>query len=1229
MKRLYKYISFAVISSLLIAACNKMEDDFPYGEFEKSDFISPLCMFENSALTSYASDKLVTKSLINQTTTTDTILCNFLRLDEQSSGGTNKWSFPGETGKYSTDWKLAYLSEGSIATVPNSQNGQLRSVALHPEQPYISVPDTAISRMIGWYPRTCDVPSNAQGTDASIQFQSYTSTQYLWETNSNEGKKYHIGVKFTGLDGSKDVMVSDVRDGSYQNKFQTTVDTKNYFTFKHYLSAVRIYAKAERSSQDISMWGEINEVIIMRQPTSCTVELPQIPNSVCSDSTGFGSLVVWGDENAKFPIQKGYIFGEKDADNPKNTPPVEYPIDLSGNSIETYLGYSLIQPNCTLRIQVHTNAGVYDVEVPPLFNETAIFKEGYIYNLLLDFKTDGSIFTFLENEGSEKYFDLTKGEEYKIDSDGNGNTNDETGETLFKNKFANCYIVYSDPTGTEQQNGSSTYDGFSFDASIIGNGKDGIISSGAQTLYPVNEHIDPKSADILWETTPRLITQVELLFDHVRFKVAKDSNGKFKEGNAVIAVYDENKTILWSWHIWITDKPNGFTYTENDTTITIMDRNLGATFGGIPTSAAYALESYGLYYQWGRKDPSMGPPRWDYSPINMTTAPYFDYSTDEKNESEVVRFATPTLQNAVENPQFIIMPTTLTQTYNFNWLYEKIDFLWGYNTQSGNTHKTIYDPCPHGYRVPGGEVADVFSVSGAAIDVTSPYGQKVTVNGNSLFFPYSGFKGVDRGLNSLVASWKYVGKKGDYQSSIVCRYQDKPNYYMHRSRTYISKEFSWNELNVEGTYQGHQIYDYTNRRTAAPVRCVKDENHSRISAFVIPVRNYITSPDTLTVKVFAESFGEEIESASLYLAYHKESDSASNDPEGEHNETLIKNFSLNEYASGGKILNTSYRVDFSKYFKVNSEDTRNLPQLSDVIGNLRLILRVKNQNNINRIASAVINIQTVDSNNIDMSVDTWDNLSVFENEPINKIIRVYGDIEPERVEMFKDNEVTGIDITAYRNDNTGSVYKYDYDYSTAGLLLYENNDKNAETEIHTVTFKVTFTNDQTITKTQNITVKKAAAGPTFELLTSSSNIDLNAKYVITPDNSSNTPTTFVYDAGDQMGVKTIFDNDVLFTLSLSDGKYRLCNVQTGHYVSITTSSNSATLFLRTTYSSWSSAFTITPTNDYATLHYNNNNTLFYWSWQENESVFVGADKVSNSNQISDKHKWRIYKLVEN
>ena len=367
----------------------------------------------------------------------------------------------------------------------------------------------------------------------------------------------------------------------------------------------------------------------------------------------------------------------------------------------------------------------------------------------------------------------------------------------------------------------------------------------------------------MWESQLGLISDIELKFGYVRFKLP-DSSAR---GNAVIAVYDGEGNVLWSWHIWITDRPAEQSFSVGEHTITFLDRNLGATKATC-SNATDALATYGLYYQWGRKDPSMGPPTYNYSPINLNTAPYYDFSSDEKTAAEVTQFAQPTLRNSVENPMYLILPTGQPLSYIFNWTYLRYDFLWGYDTVTGMTTKTIYDPCPYGYRVPSSELGALFSMgSGSA----GTYGYTRTVDGKQFFFPYAGFKGVDVGLNSLICSWKYVGQKGDYQSSMYCTDADAENngginQYMHRSRIYISSANSWTETNV-GTYTGNLHIDFANRRTATSMRCVKDESIGSITATLTPSVRWFEPDTQITLDYKAHSYGSVIENITVRATY--------------------------------------------------------------------------------------------------------------------------------------------------------------------------------------------------------------------------------------------------------------------------------------------------------------------------------------------------------------------------
>lgn len=95
----------------------------------------------------------------------------------------------------------------------------------------------------------------------------------------------------------------------------------------------------------------------------------------------------------------------------------------------------------------------------------------------------------------------------------------------------------------------------------------------------------------------------------------------FVPGNVVIAAFaeegvtyenitvDENKcinnaTLLWSWNIWAAEG-----YDPEATAVisggkTFMDRNIGAAISGVGSTGEYEpAYAVGNYYQWGRKDP--------------------------------------------------------------------------------------------------------------------------------------------------------------------------------------------------------------------------------------------------------------------------------------------------------------------------------------------------------------------------------------------------------------------------------------------------------------------------------------------------------------------------------------------------------------------------------------------------------------------------------------------------
>ena len=149
----------------------------------------------------------------------------------------------------------------------------------------------------------------------------------------------------------------------------------------------------------------------------------------------------------------------------------------------------------------------------------------------------------------------------------------------------------------------------------------------------------------------------------------------YKEGNAVVAAYDSSDKILWSWHIWLTNDPIAeITYANNAGVM--MDRNLGAL-----TAEANSVGALGLYYQWGRKDPFLG--------AAAIGDPLFAVATRHLKVTLNTE-ATSTVDFAVANPHKFVLGNA-----SGDWLATKDNSLWA-------SSKTMYDPCPAGWRVPEG-----------------------------------------------------------------------------------------------------------------------------------------------------------------------------------------------------------------------------------------------------------------------------------------------------------------------------------------------------------------------------------------------------------------------------------------------------------------------------------------------------------------------------------------------
>lgn len=262
------------------------------------------------------------------------------------------------------------------------------------------------------------------------------------------------------------------------------------------------------------------------------------------------------------------------------------------------------------------------------------------------------------------------------------------------------------------------------------------------------------SCEVLWETFGTSTAPVP--GDLISYSVYKDdyicfiSNSFFREGNAVIAAKDASGNILWSWHIWLTDTPQGQEYNNNAGVM--MDRNLGAT-----SATPGDIGALGLLYQWGRKDPFLG----SSSIISSTVAK----STISWPSSVSSSSSTGSISYALAHPTTFI-------TYNSSnddWFYTGGSST---NDTRWQSFKTIYDPCPAGWRVPEGGSSGVWATAfGASSSWTTSSNWNSTYMGmdfsktdkklgssGPIWYPASGFR--DGSSGSLYG----VGGNGFYWS---------------------------------------------------------------------------------------------------------------------------------------------------------------------------------------------------------------------------------------------------------------------------------------------------------------------------------------------------------------------------------------------------------------------------------------------------------------------------------
>ena len=348
------------------------------------------------------------------------------------------------------------------------------------------------------------------------------------------------------------------------------------------------------------------------------------------------------------------------------------------------------------------------------------------------------------------------------------------------------------------------------------------IANKPNTRYLFNANIggsatplDTDYIEIVWQTSNDIVKYVDLHDGVAEFYIegvedAEDNAVKrVTPGNALIGAYNAAGELLWTWHIWVTNSnPEQQTIALNGKTL--MDINLGADCNSNgEKDAAKIGSSYGLYYQWGRRTPIVGPSSWNFS-LNEDKPMYTSKGYERKLKYEASTTTTGNAAWANSNPMTMI---TGNKDNAYDWLYEGHEELWSANA------KSEHDPCPAGWRIPDSSVYANLTINPVDDDMAWKEAQGMY-----------GWRLVDKNDQSKSYFFTAAGRRNylDGRLDIMNDDMERPvpwsGYYWTASTSDDGKaEALFFDLNSQTrTWNGFSSAMPMQRANAMPVRCVRE-----------------------------------------------------------------------------------------------------------------------------------------------------------------------------------------------------------------------------------------------------------------------------------------------------------------------------------------------------------------------------------------------------------------------
>ena len=268
----------------------------------------------------------------------------------------------------------------------------------------------------------------------------------------------------------------------------------------------------------------------------------------------------------------------------------------------------------------------------------------------------------------------------------------------------------------------------------------------------------PTSGSLVWkDVTTDIVTDLAVSSDQ-NFLTFTVSQSAIEQGNAVVAVKDVNGDIMWSWHLWFTDsgalstiafnnasnetqyftRDNlGFVYdTYKGTTYTTPRRvRVTVTQSGSGNTVQFQIIQkndlsftfHDTKYQFGRKDAFSGSSKGE---------PTFAFGG---------HWTLITHQTAILNPEkFYVYNPDWRTTYNNSWAVGNTSTANSVSTSS--IKKSVYDPCPAGFKMPGSNAFTGFSTSNGTRVGSQGWTFTDGTNNTSVFFPFAGHRAHNGGM---------------------------------------------------------------------------------------------------------------------------------------------------------------------------------------------------------------------------------------------------------------------------------------------------------------------------------------------------------------------------------------------------------------------------------------------------------------------------------------------------